>query len=179
MNNENKRCLRKEVTTCLDIIRQGSSEIFSFFQKGNAEKRRKKTMKKAGFIILVLVILGGWTVKGSEAEQWCWKSTEISQYIKLSVVKPDPSYPFWSLNGITYVPNMVVIPVGGTMVKSADGTERLLVLFGGINGNVLEMDAAIDTVTKNGTVGILGISPPIARETFTIEKVSCSSLPKP
>jgi hypothetical protein len=135
-------------------------------------------MKKAGLFLLVLVIWGGLVIKGSEAAQWCLQ-TDANQYFKLSVVKPDPLYPYWSLNGITYVPELVVIPVAGTMVKSADGSERLLTLSGGINGTVMEIDAVFDPETKTGTWNIIGISPPSAKETYTLEKVPCSSLPKP
>ena len=135
-------------------------------------------MKRTGLIFLVLMVLVSFAVKDSEAAQWCLQ-TDANQYFKLSVVKPDPLYPYWSLNGITYVPDMVVIPVGGTIVKSADGTERLLTLSGAINGTVMEIDAVFDPETKTGTWNIIGISPPIAKETYTLEKVPCSSIPKP
>ena len=136
-------------------------------------------MKKTGLVSLVLMILVSFAVKDSEAAQWCLQSPGVSQYFKLSVVKPDASYPYWSLNGITYVPNVVVIPVAGTMVKSADGLDRLLTLFGGINGTALEIDVVFDPETKTGTWNILGISPPSPKETYDLEKVPCSSIPKP
>jgi hypothetical protein len=144
-------------------------------------KEEEKKMKKAGLVLLVLMILVSYMVKDSEAAQWCWELSGVNQYIKVSVVKPDPLYPYWSLNGITYVPDMILLPVAGTMVKSADGTQRFLTLWGAYppTGAILGLDAVIDAETKNGTCGILGIIPFSARETFPLQKVPCSTLPAP
>jgi len=52
-------------------------------------------MKKAGLLLLMLVILGGWVVKDSEAAQWCWQfELDSDFYLKLTVLKPDPLSPF-------------------------------------------------------------------------------------
>ena len=85
-------------------------------------------MKKVGLLFLVLVMLGCWIVKDSEAAQWCWQFTE-EDFIKLSVERNDPIYPFWSLNGVWYE-GICIVPLVGTMVKSADGTEKMLTLYG-------------------------------------------------
>jgi hypothetical protein len=150
--------------------------------KGKIMKRRKKKMKKAGCILLILVIVGGWAVKDSQAAQWCFELA-TGNYLKLSVVKPDPNYPFWSLNGIWYVPDSFIIPLVGTMVKSADGTERLLNLQGTLAGDTAmtatqQMEAVIDSVTKSGSVFIYY---PIGGSNleWSFTKRQCSTLPAP
>lgn len=141
-------------------------------------------MKKAGLILLVLVILGGWAFKGSEAGQWCWQFTGYpDNYIKLSFAKPDPLYPYWSLNGMWYVPGESIVPLVGTMVKSADGTQRLLNLNGAIPGTTglsqaYQMEAVIDSLTKNGTIYIY-YTISTDNSAFAINNLKCSTLPSP
>ena len=139
-------------------------------------------MKKAGLLFLVLVIFGSFSVKDSEAAQWCWQLAG-SDYIRLSVAKPDPLYPFWSLDGMWYNPGSYVIPVTGTMVKSADGTQRLLNLNGTLPGattlsQAYQMEAVIDSLTRDGTIfiyyTILGTN-----LEFSFNKLKCSTLPAP
>jgi hypothetical protein len=141
-------------------------------------------MKKAGLVLLVLVILGSWAVKDSEAGQWCWQFAAYpDDYMKLSVTKPDPLYPFWSLHGMWYNSlSPYIIPLVGSMVKSADGTQRLLTLEGTYPGGTLNfaINAQIDAVTKNGTFHIYYIEQTgDSLGSFPLNKVKCSTLPAP
>jgi len=136
-------------------------------------------MKKVGLILLLLMILGGWAVKDSEAGQWCW-DLGLGEYMKLSFAKNDPNFPFWTLSGMTYVPGESILPVAGTMVKNADGTRRLLTLtMTNTDGISWLMYADIDAQTKSGPM--IGYSPNYDSydPAHTLGKVPCSSLPRP
>ena len=136
-------------------------------------------MKKAGLLFLVLVILGSYAIKDSEAAQWCWEFEGGGDYIKLSVIKPDSLYPFWSLNGVWYSPDSYVIPLVGTMVKSADGTERVLTIYGTYyDTQAHAINAVIDAGTKNGTFHIHYIYLDSDLD-FVINKVNCGAIPAP
>jgi hypothetical protein len=135
-------------------------------------------MRKVGLLLLILVILGGWAVKGSEAGQWCWELTPVD-FVKLSYAKNDASYPFWTLNGIWYepAPYNSLIPLDGTMIKNGDGTQRIFMLTGSLasNNNYL-IRAVIDTATKNGTFSIHYVNG--GGETdVPMTKVPCNTLP--
>ena len=137
-------------------------------------------MKKIGLILLLLVILGGWTVNDLEAGQWCWQLADSNLYMKLSFAKNDPSYPFWTLSGMVYEPGISLEPVSGTMVKNADGTRRLLTLtMTNADGISWLMYADIDAQTKSGPM--IGYSPNYDSydPAHTLSKVPCSSLPTP
>jgi len=135
-------------------------------------------MKKAGLLLLVLLILGGWAIKDSQAGQWCWDID--GDYIKVSFAKNDPSYPFWLLSGIIYQPNVYLSPVDGIMVKNADGTRRLLTLNITHPNAVLWYGYAdIDALTKNGLVTFYGVNDNVYDIAHTLTKVPCSSLPRP
>ena len=136
-------------------------------------------MKKAGLLLLVLVILGGWAIKDTEAGQWCWDLGN-GEYVKISFAKNDPNYPFWTLAGIWYSPGNPILPISGTMVKNADGTRRLLTL------NMTNLDALswvgyadIDANTKNGPIIFYLANNDTYSTAHTLTKVSCSSLPAP
>ena len=136
-------------------------------------------MKKAGLLLLVFVILGGWAVKDSEAGQWCW-DLGLGEYMKLSFAKNDPNFPFWTLSGMTYVPGESILPVAGTMVKNDDGTRRLLTLTA-TNEDAISwfMYMDIDARTKNGTIITYCANDDTYGTAHTLTKVDCKALPKP
>jgi len=136
-------------------------------------------MKKTGLILLVVVILGGWVVKDSEAGQWCW-DMDFDEYMKLSFTKNDPSFPFWTLSGMSYTPGGSIMPVAGTMVKSADGKRRLLTLTI-TNAEAISWFgyADIDAQTKNGTIIFYCANSDTYSTGHSLTKVNCSSLPAP
>ena len=137
-------------------------------------------MKKVGLILLLLVILGGWTVKDSEAGQWCWQLADSNLYMKLSFAKNDPNFPFWTLSGMVYEPGISLEPVSGTMVKNADGTRRLLTLtMTNADGISWLMYADIDAHTKNGPM--IGYCPnnDSYDDNHPLTKVNCSTMPAP
>ena len=136
-------------------------------------------MKKARLLLLVLVILGGWAIKDSEAGQWCW-DLGLGEYMKLSFAKNDPNFPFWTLSGMTYAPGEGILPVTGTMVKNADGTRRLLTgTMADADGISWFMYADIDARTQNGTCIYYCPNSDAYSTAHTMTKVPCSSLPKP
>jgi len=140
-------------------------------------------MKKAGLFFLVLVMLGSLSVRESGAVEWCW-AIGTTDYFRISVTQPDPTLPYYSLNGIWYEPaGNYVFPLTGTMVKNYNGTEWLLNLSGTYPGTtgLLEaylMEAVIAPATRNGTIYIYY---PIASEntSYPFTKVKCSSTPAP
>ena len=136
-------------------------------------------MKKTGLLLLVLVILGCWAVKDSEAGQWCWDAGS-GEYMKLSFAKNDPNYSFWTLAGIWYSPGNPILPISGTMAKNADGTRRLLTL------NMTNPDALswvgyadIDALTKNGPIIFYLANNDSYSTAHTLTKVDCKTLPAP
>jgi hypothetical protein len=137
-------------------------------------------MKKVGLLLLVVVILGGWAVKDSEAAQLCWQLT-AADFVKLSYVKNDASYPFWTLSGMWYEPGYAIIPLDGAMVKNADGTRRILTLSGAFPGatNTYLISADIDATTKNGTFTIHYVDAGVGDLTLSFTKVNCNTLPAP
>ncbi len=136
-------------------------------------------MKKAGLILLVLVVVGSWAVKDSGAGQWCFDLGN-GEYAKISFAKNDPNYPFWLISGILYEPNTYFAPVDGIMVKSPDGTRRLLTLNLTFENAVLWYGYAdIDARTKNGVVTFYGINDDVYDNAHSLTKVNCSSLPAP
>jgi hypothetical protein len=147
----------------------------------NIFNKEGKKMKKAGLVFLALLILGTWAAKDSDAAQWCWQFSGSTEYIKLSVVKPDPSYPFWSLNGMWYEPGAMIIPLVGTMVKNADNTGRVLTLYGtypGTAGHSYSINMEVDKVTKDGVAHLYYIRIDTSADS-PIASVPCSSLPAP
>ena len=140
-------------------------------------------MKKARLFFLVLVMLGSLGVRESGAVEWCWEIS-TTDYFRLSVTQPDPTLPYWSLNGIWYEPSTnTVIPLTGTMVKNYNGTQLLLNFSGTLYGTTVlqeayQMEAVIAPATRNGT---LYIYYPISSENFSFpfNKVKCSSTPAP
>jgi hypothetical protein len=138
-------------------------------------------MKKAGLFLLVLVILGGWAIKDSEAGQWCWQfQDDPNFYLRLSVVRPDPNYPFWSLNGMWYSQGFLVMPLVGTMAKSSDGTRRILTLFGtSTEGFPQSFRGEIDAVTKDGSLYFYDFNAGTTGLLSDLTKVKCSTLPAP
>ena len=82
-----------------------------------------------------------------------------------------------------YVPGESVVPLVGTMVKSADGTQRLLNLNGAIHNDTglsqaYQMEAAIDSLTKDGTIYIY-YTISTNNSAFAINNLKCSTLPAP
>jgi hypothetical protein len=142
-------------------------------------------MKKAALFFLALAMLAGYSVESSEASQLCWQIEGVGgdQYIKVSVVRPDPAYPHKSLNGMMYeTANHTNAPLVGTMVKNHDGTTSHLTLYGtlpiGSNLVTYALDATIDNITKNGTL-IVYIEPIGQMSSYSITKVNCATLPAP
>jgi hypothetical protein len=141
-------------------------------------------MKKVGLVLLVLVILGGYMVKDSEAGQWCFQLDGFAEYVKLNVTRPDPLLPYWTLNGVWYHSSFhFIAPVSGTMVKSPDGTQRLLGISGtfidaGVFNEVYQAQAIIDSATKNGTLYIW-YDTSNTSSNFPFTKVNCGTVPPP
>ena len=140
-------------------------------------------MKKAGLFFLVLVMLGSLGVRESEAVEWCW-STSTTDYWRLSVTQPDPTLPYYSLNGMWYETSTnLVVPLTGTMVKNYNGTLWLLNLSGTLYGTTgleqaYQIEAVITPATRDGTIYIYyPLIPENNYTTFT--KVKCSSTPVP
>jgi hypothetical protein len=140
-------------------------------------------MKKVGLLFVVLVILGSFSVKDSKATQWCWQIEGSSEFIKLAVMKPDPNLPFWSLNGMWYQAGFgqTIVPLVGTMVKNADGTGRLISLYGtGLSFHPWTFTGEIDAVTKNGTLDLYDLyTDQVYYGTTPIIRVRCNSIPAP
>ena len=136
-------------------------------------------MKKAGLILLVLVILGSWAIKDSEAGQWCW-DIGFNEYLKLSFAKNDPNFPFWTLSGFDYLLGADILPIAGTMVKNADGTRRLLTgTTTNPDGISWFMYADIDAQTKNGTIIFYCPNNDTYDTAHTLTKIDCKTMPAP
>ena len=140
-------------------------------------------MKKAGLVLVVLVIFTGYGF--SEAAQWCFQLSNFQEFVKLEVNRPDTLYPYWTLDGIWYHASYhFIAPVSGTMVKSADGTQKLLGISGtfiaeaGTFDEVYSAQAIIDSVTKNGTLYIYYDMLDMSLN-FPFTKVKCSIVPPP
>lgn len=140
-------------------------------------------MKKAALLFLALVVLVGFAVKESEAGQLCWKFDGYNDYIKVTVSNPDPLYSPKLLIGMWYSPAAYVLPLVGTMVKDIGGTPTRVSLqatygAGSSLQNPIALDASLDPVTKNGTLGIYYHNTDSV-SSFTITKINCSTAPAP
>ena len=136
------------------------------------------TMKKAVFLFLAVMVVMGFAVKDSVAAAWCWQIDPFDN-IKLTVVKPDPASPFWSLHGV-WRGGDTIIPLAGTMAKTLDGTGRILTLHGtypGSNSQSYSINVEIDAATRNGTMHIYYI-PLNSYLDFPLTKIPCSDFPK-
>ena len=137
-------------------------------------------MKKTGLVFLALMVLVCYAVKDSEAAQWCWQfADDPNFYLRLSVVRSDPNYPFWSLNGMWYS-DFSIMPLVGTMAKSSDGTGRILTLFGTAgSGFPQSFRGEIDAVTKDGSLYFYDFNAGTTGLLSDLTKVKCSTLPAP
>ena len=140
-------------------------------------------MKKAGLVLVVLVVFAGYGL--SQAGQWCFQVSDFTEYVKLEVNQPDTRYPYWTLDGVWYHSGWhFIAPVSGTMVKSADGTQRLLSISGSFISdtggliNVYTAQAIIDSLTKNGTL-YLYYDMTNSMTPYGFTKVKCKEIPPP
>lgn len=135
-------------------------------------------MKKACFVLVAFVMVGGFFVATADAGQLCWQvdstNDDYDGYLSLMA-----SAGKWTktLHGVWYVQGANYLPVSGNMIKSTDGIHWRLQVSTTVAESYLAIAATLYEISLSGTGQYIIISSMNTGYSATFTKISCKEIP--
>ncbi len=132
-------------------------------------------MKRICFVLMTLVMFGGFFIATAEAGQLCWQmdfpNPDLNGYVSVMA-----SGGKWTraIHGVWYVQGIVYLPMAGNMAKLPDGSRWYLQLSSTFITGPLGVLAYLDPSTLSGS-GVYFTTDDSIEVTFT--KISCKDMP--
>jgi len=135
-------------------------------------------MKNACFVLVTLVMLGGFFTATAEAGQLCWQldSTDdnLDGYITVTASGGKSTR---SLHGAWYIQGSWYWPVAGNMVKRPDADFWFVQLNSTLGDSYLGIMGAVYADTLSGSGRIVRVGAVNVAENATFIKMNCKEMP--
>jgi hypothetical protein len=132
-------------------------------------------MKKVCFVLVTLVVLGGFFITTAEAGQLCWNvdfpNPDLNGYVSVMA-----SGGKWTraIHGVWYVQGNVYLPMSGNMAKLPDGSQWYLQLNSTFIKGAIGVLVYLDPSTLSGSGAYFTADSSVE---VTFIKISCKDLP--
>jgi hypothetical protein len=135
-------------------------------------------MKKVCFVLLALVMLGGFFITTAEAGQLCWQvdstNDSFDGYVNMVVSGGKVSR---SVHGVLYSTVGLYLPVAGNMAKYPDGSKWFMQLSTTAFDGYIGMGLTLNASDLSGTGGMITITDTRNVFSLTFTNISCKVLP--